>query len=101
MPRYRPRPVASAWAEEIKEHNARYHDLAAYDYDDKWGISYGGLGRAQVLGKVRRALGEEATGLGRVHAGVEVRRLAGLQVRCVYRFHHAPIPALWVGIPFN
>jgi len=57
--------VASAWAEEIKEHNARYHDLAAYDYDDKWGISYGGLGRAQVLGKVRRALGEEATGLGR------------------------------------
>jgi ubiquinone/menaquinone biosynthesis C-methylase UbiE len=63
--RYRPRPVATAWAEEIKEHNARYHDLAAPDYESKWGISYGDQGRAQVLEKVRRALGEEATRLGR------------------------------------
>src|SRR5436305_2970834 len=50
-------PAASA--EEIREHNTRYHDIAARDYDGKWGISYGVEGRAQVLGKLRRALGEE------------------------------------------
>jgi len=48
-------PVASA--DEIKDVNARYHDVAAADYDRKWGISYGDQGRAQVLGKMRRALG--------------------------------------------
>ncbi|MBV9214046.1 MAG: methyltransferase domain-containing protein [Actinobacteria bacterium] len=56
-------PAASA--EEIKEHNARYHDVAAGDYDSKWGISYGEQGRAQVLGKLRRALGEDGRRLGR------------------------------------
>ena len=46
-------------AEEIKDVNARYHDVAATDYDRKWGISYGAAGRAQVLGKLHRALGED------------------------------------------
>jgi ubiquinone/menaquinone biosynthesis C-methylase UbiE len=46
-------------AAEIKDVNARYHDVAAADYDRKWGISYGAQGRAQVLGKLRRALGED------------------------------------------
>jgi ubiquinone/menaquinone biosynthesis C-methylase UbiE len=46
-------------AEEIKDVNARYHDVAACDYDDKWGISYGPQGRTQVLGKMRRALGDD------------------------------------------
>src|SRR3712207_1946786 len=46
-------------AEEIKDVNARYHDVAASDYDRKWGISYGAQGRAQVLGKLHRALGED------------------------------------------
>src|SRR5918911_2072463 len=45
-------------AEEIKDVNARYHDVAAADYDRKWGISYGAQGRAQVLGKLQRALGD-------------------------------------------
>jgi ubiquinone/menaquinone biosynthesis C-methylase UbiE len=45
-------------ADEIKDVNARYHDVAAADYDRKWGISYGAQGRAQVLGKLQRALGE-------------------------------------------
>ena len=44
-------------ADEIREVNVRYHDVAAADYDAKWGISYGPEGRAQVLGKMRRALG--------------------------------------------
>jgi ubiquinone/menaquinone biosynthesis C-methylase UbiE len=43
--------------DEIREVNVRYHDVAAADYDAKWGISYGPEGRAQVLGKMRRALG--------------------------------------------
>ena len=43
--------------DEIREANVRYHDVAASDYDAKWGISYGPEGRAQVVGKMRRALG--------------------------------------------
>ncbi|HEX8648139.1 MAG TPA: class I SAM-dependent methyltransferase [Thermoleophilaceae bacterium] len=46
--------------DEIREANVRYHDVAATDYDAKWGISYGPEGRAQVVGKMRRALGGEA-----------------------------------------
>ncbi len=60
-------PAASA--EEIKQHNTRYHDVAARDYDSKWGISYGEQGREQVLGKLRRALGEDGHNLGR---GLEI-----------------------------
>ena len=43
--------------DEIREANVRYHDVAASEYDAKWGISYGPEGRAQVVGKMRRALG--------------------------------------------
>jgi ubiquinone/menaquinone biosynthesis C-methylase UbiE len=43
--------------ETIKDVNARYHDVAAADYDSKWGISYGEQGRAQVVGKLAKALG--------------------------------------------
>jgi ubiquinone/menaquinone biosynthesis C-methylase UbiE len=46
-------------ADEIRDVNSRYHDVAAADYDRKWGISYGAQGRAQVLGKLHRALGED------------------------------------------
>jgi ubiquinone/menaquinone biosynthesis C-methylase UbiE len=56
-------PAASA--EEIRDVNARYHDVAASDYDRKWGISYGAQGRAQVLGKLGRALGDSGAGFGR------------------------------------
>ena len=45
--------------EKIRAENVRYHDLAAEHYDSKWGISYGEVGRAQVLGKLRKALGRE------------------------------------------
>ena len=45
--------------EEIRSANVRYHDLAATHYDSKWGISYEGLGQNQVVGKLRKALGEE------------------------------------------
>src|SRR3954453_6854780 len=41
----------------IRQANVRYHDLAASHYDDKWGISYGETGQAQVVGKLRKALG--------------------------------------------
>jgi SAM-dependent methyltransferase len=46
-------------AEKIRAANVRYHDLAAEHYDSKWGIGYGDVGRAQVLGKLRKALGRE------------------------------------------
>jgi ubiquinone/menaquinone biosynthesis C-methylase UbiE len=49
---------ATATAEEIRAVNTSYHDGAAAGYDAKWGIDYGEIGRQQVLGKVRKALGE-------------------------------------------
>jgi ubiquinone/menaquinone biosynthesis C-methylase UbiE len=44
--------------DEILDVNRRYHDVAATDYDAKWGISFGEIGRHQVLGKVTKLLGE-------------------------------------------
>jgi ubiquinone/menaquinone biosynthesis C-methylase UbiE len=46
-------------AEQIRDANTRYHDVAAGHYDHKWGIDFGAVGRAQVLAKVRKALGGE------------------------------------------
>jgi SAM-dependent methyltransferase len=46
--------------DEIRAINERYHDGAAAAYDAKWGIDYGEIGRAQVLGKLRKALGPGA-----------------------------------------
>jgi SAM-dependent methyltransferase len=43
--------------DEILDVNRRYHDVAAADYDAKWGVDYGDVGRAQVLGKVEKLLG--------------------------------------------
>src|SRR3954452_21039085 len=44
-------------AEEILKVNRRYHDVAADEYDGKWGISFGEIGHQQVLGKVMKLLG--------------------------------------------
>ncbi|HSD80889.1 MAG TPA: class I SAM-dependent methyltransferase [Solirubrobacteraceae bacterium] len=57
--------AAPATAEEIRDVNTRYHDGAAADYDAKWGIDFGGIGREQVLGKVGKALGGRAGRFGR------------------------------------
>ncbi len=46
-------------AEQIRDANTRYHDVAADHYDSKWGIDFGEIGAAQVLAKVRKALGRE------------------------------------------
>jgi ubiquinone/menaquinone biosynthesis C-methylase UbiE len=46
-------------ADEIREANTRYHDVAAAGYDSKWGIDFGEVGRRQVLGKLRKVLGRE------------------------------------------
>jgi ubiquinone/menaquinone biosynthesis C-methylase UbiE len=46
-------------AEEIRDANTRYHDVAADHYDAKWGIDFGELGGRQVSAKVRKALGRE------------------------------------------
>jgi ubiquinone/menaquinone biosynthesis C-methylase UbiE len=44
-------------AEQIREANTRYHDVAADHYDAKWGIDFGDLGMDQVGAKMRKALG--------------------------------------------
>ena len=48
---------AALTAEEIREVNTRYHDLAAQEYDFKWGIDFGATGRGQVIAKLHKALG--------------------------------------------
>ncbi len=42
---------------EIRDVNARYHDVAADHYDSKWGIDFGEIGSVQVIAKVCKALG--------------------------------------------
>src|SRR5690606_13095118 len=44
-------------AEVIRDVNIRYHDRAAAQYDAKWGIDWGDVGAAQVLGKLEKLLG--------------------------------------------
>jgi SAM-dependent methyltransferase len=51
-----------ATLQEIHDANVRYHDLAAGNYDAKWGIDYGERGQIQVLGKLRKALGTAEPG---------------------------------------
>jgi SAM-dependent methyltransferase len=46
-------------ADEIRDVNTRYHDVAAESYDTKWGIDFGDIGQGQVLGKLRKLLGPE------------------------------------------
>jgi ubiquinone/menaquinone biosynthesis C-methylase UbiE len=50
---------AARTADEIRDVNTRYHDVAATSYDSKWGIDFGEVGQAQVLGKLRKLLGRE------------------------------------------
>jgi SAM-dependent methyltransferase len=44
-------------ADEIRDVNTRYHDVAADTYDSKWGIDFGEVGQGQVVGKLRKLLG--------------------------------------------
>ena len=46
-------------AEQIRDANTRYHDVAAHHYDSKWGIDFGELGLGQVTAKLAKALGRE------------------------------------------
>jgi hypothetical protein len=47
-------------AEQIKDANISYHDAAADEYDAKWGIDYGDLGKTQVAMKTDKVLGKGA-----------------------------------------
>jgi ubiquinone/menaquinone biosynthesis C-methylase UbiE len=42
---------------EILDVNRRYHDVAAGEYDAKWGISFAEVGQKQVVGKLAKLLG--------------------------------------------
>jgi ubiquinone/menaquinone biosynthesis C-methylase UbiE len=46
-------------ADEIRDVNTRYHDVAAESYDAKWGIDFGSIGQSQVIGKLRKLIGPE------------------------------------------
>jgi ubiquinone/menaquinone biosynthesis C-methylase UbiE len=60
------RPMPSVLsAEEIRDANTRYHDVAADHYDSKWGIDFGDIGSGQVGAKVHKALGREPGHYGR------------------------------------
>lgn len=48
--------------DEIRDVNTRYHDVAAATYDAKWGIDFGDVARAQVLGKLRKLVPESPEG---------------------------------------
>jgi ubiquinone/menaquinone biosynthesis C-methylase UbiE len=56
-------------AEEIRDVNTRYHDVAADHYDAKWGIDFGDIGLEQVGAKVRKVLG---AGTGRYPRSLEI-----------------------------
>jgi ubiquinone/menaquinone biosynthesis C-methylase UbiE len=51
------RMPAALTAEQIRDANTRYHDVAAQEYDFKWGIDFGVIGRRQVTAKLCKALG--------------------------------------------
>jgi ubiquinone/menaquinone biosynthesis C-methylase UbiE len=48
----------TATPEHIRDVNQRYHDAAATEYDAKWGIDFGEIGRDQTRLKLIKALGE-------------------------------------------
>lgn len=45
--------------QQIRDVNTRYHDAAAAEYDAKWGIDFGEIGRAQVTEKFERIVGRD------------------------------------------
>ncbi len=47
----------TATPDHIKDVNTRYHDVAADEYDAKWGIDFGATGQEQVRLKLAKALG--------------------------------------------
>ena len=49
--------AAPASKSEILEVNRRYHDVAAQEYDAKWGLSFAPNGQEQVVGKLSKLLG--------------------------------------------
>jgi SAM-dependent methyltransferase len=57
--------AAPAKTDDILDVNRRYHDVAAGEYDVKWGVDYGAVGRAQVRGKVEKLLGKHPGPFGR------------------------------------
>jgi ubiquinone/menaquinone biosynthesis C-methylase UbiE len=64
------RPVAPTLsAQQIRDANTRYHDVAAGHYDSKWGIDFGEVGAGQVSSKVRKALGRQP---GRYERALEI-----------------------------
>lgn len=54
----------TATASQIKDANTRYHDVAAAEYDAKWGIDFGEVGQGQVRAKLAKALGAEPAPFG-------------------------------------
>jgi ubiquinone/menaquinone biosynthesis C-methylase UbiE len=78
----------TATPSEIKDANTRYHDVAATEYDSKWGIDFGIVGQRQVRAKLVKALGREPDGFGNaleIGAGTGYFTLNLLQLGLVER----------------
>jgi SAM-dependent methyltransferase len=54
-----PAPPLTRTADQIRDVNTRYHDVAAAGYDAKWGIDFGAVGQTQVIGKLGKLIGPE------------------------------------------
>lgn len=61
--------AAPQTAAQIRSVNEHYHNVAAVEYDAKWGIDYGEIGQRQVTMKLGKALGREP---GRFERSLEI-----------------------------
>ena len=85
LARAMPAPSSPA---EILDVNRRYHDVAADEYDAKWGISFAAQGQEQVVGKLAKLLGSRPGPFGRsleIGAGTGYFTLNLLQAGVVRR----------------
>ena len=62
-----PRPHATP--EQIRDVNVRYHDAAADEYDSKWGIDFGEIGRGRCCGSSQ---GARAAAAARLRRALEI-----------------------------
>ena len=84
--------AAPATKTEILDVNRRYHDVAAHEYDAKWGISFAENGQEQVVGKLSKLLGARARARSRARWR-SARAPATSASTCCRRASSAPRPA--------
>ena len=84
--------AAPATKTEILDVNRRYHDVAADEYDAKWGISFAETGQEQVVGKLSQAARRAARARSRARWRSAPARATSAST-CCRRASSAPRPA--------